>query len=135
MEGAVQAYPGLAPFSHTGFGGNSCCVCRGARFDLDRYGRLVMPNAITNSVTLLDNAGNRIIEFGRYGNFDSQYVNPSLQEKGKEPKPTVAVPAIPLAWPTGAGCSEDHIYVNDTYNRRIVRVDKVWAAETTCDVK
>ncbi len=135
VEGAVQAYPGLAPFSHTGFGGNSCCVCRGARFDLDRYGRLVMPNAITNSVTLLDNAGNRIAEFGKYGNFDSQYVNPVLQKEGEKPKPTVAVPAIPLAWPTGAGVSEDHIYVNDTYNRRVVRVDKTYAAEEVCEIK
>ena len=74
-------------------------------------------------------------EFGAYGNFDSQYVNPSLQEEGKDPKPTVAVPAIPLAWPTGAGVSDRHIYVNDTYNRRIVRVDKTWAAEEVCEIK
>ena len=133
VQGAVRAYPGLAPFSHTGFGGNTCCVCRVARFDLDPYGRLVMPNAITNSVSLVDNAGNKILEFGAYGNFDSQNVNPFATGE-KKGKPAVAVPEIPLAWPTGAGFSEDHIYVNDTYSRRVVRVDRTCAAEATCSV-
>jgi len=135
-EGAKQVYGGLGPMSAGGYGGGgSCCVCRVPRFDVDRYGRIVMPNAVTNSVVIVDNAGNRILEFGRYGNFDSQYVNPVLQKEGEKPAPTVAIPAIPLAWPTGAGCSDKHVYVNDTYNRRIVRVDKVWGAETTVKVE
>jgi len=134
IEGALFAYPGLGPFSHSGFGGNTCCVCRVARFDLDRYGRLVMPNAITNSILVVDNAGNEVMEFGGYGNFDSQYVNPGTDRGGKG-RPTVAVPEIPLAWPTGAGFSEDHIYVNDTYSRRLVRVDLVYSAEAICEVK
>ena len=57
------------------------------------------------------------------------------ESNAEKPKPTVAVPAIPLAWPTGAGCSENHIYVNDTYNRRVVRVDKTYAAEVICKIK
>ena len=70
-------YPGVAPFSGGGYGGNtSCCVCRVSRFDLDRYGRLALPNVVSNSVTVVDNAGNVIGEFGKYGNFDSQYVPP-----------------------------------------------------------
>ena len=103
------------------------------RFDLDRYGRLAMPNAVTNSVTVLDNAGNRIVEFGAYGNLDSQYVNRDT-DRGRAGKPTVATPEIPLGWPTGVGVSEDHIYVNDTYNRRVVRVDKTFAAEAACPI-
>jgi hypothetical protein len=47
----------------------------------------------------------------------------------------VAVPDIPLAWPAGAGFSEDHVYVLDTYTRRVVRVDLVWKAEEVCAVK
>ncbi|GAH49132.1 unnamed protein product, partial [marine sediment metagenome] len=121
LEGAVAAYPGLAPFSHNGFGGNSCCVCRVPRFDLDLWGRLAMPNAVTNSVLLVDNAGNLILEFGKYGNFDSQFV-----KDGEEEGPIVSVPKIPLAWPTGAGLSAEHIYVNDTLSRRVVRVDKTY---------
>jgi len=126
IEGALAVYPGLAPFSHAGFGGNTCCVCRVPRFDVDRYGRVVMPNAITNSVRVVDNAGNEILEFGKYGNFDSQWPGPD--------GPIVAVPDIPLTWPTGAGCSEQHIYVNDTYSRRVVRVDLIYALQETADI-
>jgi len=135
IEGALAAYPGLAPFSHANWGANTCCVCRSPRFDLDRYGRLYIPNALTNSVKIVDNAGNVIVTFGKYGNFDSQYVNPNLQKEGEKPQPTVAVPAIPLGWPSGTGASEDHIYVCDTYNRRAVRVDLTHAAEQTCRIK
>jgi len=133
MEGVKQVYHGLAPFSASweGFGGNTCCVCRVPRFDLDRYGRLILPNAITNSVLLYDNAGNVILEFGKYGNFDSLYVNPNLKT-GKAGKPTVAGPALPMAWPTCAGFTEKALYVLDTYNRRVVRVERTWAVEATC---
>ena len=61
-------------------------------------------------------------------------VNPNT-DPGKAGKPTVATPAIPLGWPTGVGVSEDHVYVNDTYNRRAVRVDKTYAAEAVCEIK
>ena len=50
-------------------------------------------------------------------------------------KPTVAGPEIPLAWATGAGFTEDSIYVSDTYARRVVRADKTWKAEVACEVK
>ncbi len=131
LEGAINTYVGLAPFSNSfeAFGGNTCCVCRVPRFDLDRYGRLVLPNAMTNSVLLYDNVGNLILEFGKYGNFDSQYVN------APQGKPTIAVPDIPLAWPTGAGFSERHVYVNDTYSRRAMRVDFTYDIENTLDIK
>jgi hypothetical protein len=135
LEGALQAYPGLAPFSSSmeAFGNNSCCNCRNPRFDLDRYGRIVMPNAITNSARLVDNAGNVILEFGKYGNFDSLYVNPNLPE-GKDGKPTVALPEIPLAWPTGAGFGRDAVYVADSYLRRVVRVELTWKAEQAVEI-
>ena len=135
LAGATAVYGGIGPFSGNGWGGGgSCCVCRVPRFDVDRYGRIVMPNVVTNSVLLLDNAGNKILEFGAYGNFDSQFKNPNL-EAGKAGKPTVAVPEIPLTWPTGAGFSEQSIYVNDTYSRRALRVERVYAAEAVCAVK
>jgi hypothetical protein len=134
ITGALRVYPGLAPFSKAGLGGNTCCVCRGPRFDLDRYGRLALPNAVTCSVLLYDNAGNLIAEVGKYGNFDSQYVNSNTAE-GKRGKATVPLPAIPLAWPTGAGLSEDHLYINDTYTRRVVRVDRTWKTEQGCVIK
>jgi hypothetical protein len=57
-------------------------------------------------------------------------VNPAA-EGGKSKAPTVAVPEIPLAWPSGAGFTENSIYLCDTYNRRLVRVDKSFKAEAT----
>jgi hypothetical protein len=135
VVGALALYPGLAPFSGGSYGGNSsCCVCRVPRFQVDRYGRIVYTNAVTCSVTLIDNAGNPILEFGAYGNFDSQFVNPNLPA-GKQNKPTVAIPDFALAWPTGAGASEKHIYVLDTYNKRVLRADRTYAAEETIDLK
>lgn len=80
LTGALAVYPGLAPFSKAGIGGDTCCVCRAPRFDLDRYGRLALPNAVANSVWVYDNAGNLIIELGRYGNFDSQLVPPDAPD-------------------------------------------------------
>jgi hypothetical protein len=148
VEGALGFYPGLSPFSHPHLG-TTCCVCRVPRFDIDRYGRLAIPNATGNYVQLVDNAGNEILSFGKYGNFDSQYVNENT-EAGKangstssppgalspsKGKPTVAVPEIPLAWPNSAGLSEKHIYALDVYNRRVVRTDLTWKAEEMCEVK
>jgi hypothetical protein len=126
IEGALAMYPGVAPFS--GFGG---CVCRVSRFDLDSYGRLALPNAVSTSVSIVDNAGNPICEIGRYGNFDSQYVQPDA----KDGKPLVATPEIPMCWPTGAGFTEKAVYVCDTYNRRVVRADFTWKAEESCEAK
>jgi hypothetical protein len=131
IQGLRACYPGLGPFSHAGLTSNPCCVCRGPRFDLDRYGRLVMPNAVKNSVQIVDNAGNLIVEFGQYGNYDSQFIPPG----SKDNKPLVDVPAIPLAWPTGAGFGQQSVYISDTYNHRIVRVDLTWKADEQCEVK
>ncbi len=120
VEGAIGFYPGLSPFSHPHLG-TTCCVCRIPRFDIDRYGRLAIPNATANHVRLLDNAGNEILTFGSYGNYDS----PS---KG-------GTSALPLAWPIGAAITDRSVYVLDVYNRRVLRADFVFAAEEICDVK
>jgi len=134
VQGATAAYPGLAPFSHASYGSNTCCVCRSPRFDVDRYGRLYVPNAFTQSVRVFDNAGNLICEIGRYGNFDSRYVNPNLPA-GRAGRPTVAAPGIPLAWPTAAGVSEGHLYVCDAYNHRAVRAKLTYAAAKVATAK
>ncbi|HEY3322323.1 MAG TPA: hypothetical protein VGP72_17810 [Planctomycetota bacterium] len=133
VEGALCTYAGLSPLSHPSLG-TTCCVCRIPRFDVDRYGRLAIPNATGCYVSLVDNAGNEVLAFGKYGNFESQYINPNT-EAGKQGKASVAVPPIPLAWPSGAGLTEGHIYVLDVYNRRVVRTDLTWQAEEICDVK
>ncbi len=136
FAGADRYYPGLGPISgrHCDTptaAKQGCCVCRGPRFDLDMFDRLYVPNAITNSVRVLDNSGNLICEFGGYGNFDSLFV-PEGADGGK---PICAGPEIPLGWPVGAASSENHVYVSDMLNRRVARVDKTWAAEKTVVVK
>ncbi|HXX92155.1 MAG TPA: hypothetical protein VEN81_00890 [Planctomycetota bacterium] len=123
VEGAIGFYPGISPFSHPHLG-TTCCVCRIPRFDIDRYGRLAIPNAMANHVRLLDNAGNEVLAFGRYGNFDSLY-------KGG----TSAASELPLAWPIGAAITDRSVYVLDVYNRRVLRADFVFAAEEVCDLK
>ena len=40
-----------------------------------------------------------------------------------------------MCWPTGAGFTEKALYVNDAYNRRAMRVEKVYAAEEACEVR
>ena len=77
---------------------------------------------------MVDNAGNEILSFGSYGNFDSQYV--SEKEDGKTP--LISSPAVPLAWPLGAGFSQTKIYVADMLNRRVVRMAIKYDVEAIC---
>ena len=115
VEGAVAVYPDFAPFSG---GHGSGCACRNPRFDLDPYGRLYIPNAVRCSVAVVDNAGNAILRFGRYGNADDP-------GKGED---------IPLGWPIGVGISRKHIYVSDMLNKRVIRADVSYAETATADV-
>jgi hypothetical protein len=119
--GAIAQYPGCGPVSQWRAVGS--CVCTKPRFDVDDFGRLYIPNAITYSVSVRDNADNEIVRFGAYGNLDCQ--GPG----SKEPKPE-----IPLGWPVTAGAGDKYIYVGDCLNHRVVRVDKHFAAEATVKV-
>jgi len=62
-------------------------------------------------VTIIDNAGGVISEFGHYGNNDSWGT--------ASPVPEVD---IPLAFPLAVAASNDYVYVNDMVNNRLVRV-------------
>jgi hypothetical protein len=119
FAGVLAVYPGCGPISQWRCDG--ACACTKPRFDLDPFGRLYIPNAISFSVSVRDNAGNEIIRFGGYGNFDAQ------GPKSKEPKP-----GIPLGWPVAVGATDRFIYVGDCLNHRVVRADKSFAAEATC---
>lgn len=119
--GAVQRYPGCGPVSRWRAAGS--CACTKPRFDVDDFGRLYIPNGITFSVSVRDNANQEIVRFGGYGNFDCQ-----------GPASSQPSPAIPLGWPVAAGASDRSIYVGDTLNHRLVRVDKSFAVETVVAV-
>jgi hypothetical protein len=122
FDNTLAMYPGCAPISQWRCDGS--CACTKPRFDVDNFGRLYIPNAMTFKVSVRDNAGNGIVEFGSYGNFDCE------GPKSGEPKPEIA-----LGWPVAAGTSDKYIYVGDCLNHRVVRVDKKFAAEESCDVK
>lgn len=117
MEGGLAAYPMLAPFSNQ-------CACQTPRFEVDDYGRLFIPNALTCSVQVVDNEGNLITRFGSYGNADSA-----------GPGGRIPGPAIPLAYPVAVRTSLKHIYVADSANRRVVRLDPSYIAEQTVAIK
>jgi DNA-binding beta-propeller fold protein YncE len=121
FEGILATYPDCGPISSWNCAGS--CACTKPRFDVDGFGRLYIPNAITFKVSVRDNAGNEILKFGQYGNFDCQ------GPESSEPKP-----AIPLGWPVTAGASDRFIYVGDCLNHRVVRVDKTWALEKLSEI-
>ncbi|MGQ9661964.1 MAG: hypothetical protein ACUVWX_06460 [Kiritimatiellia bacterium] len=115
VEGALRAYQRLAPQVATG------CVCKEARFDLDGYGRLFIPNVLDYYIAVVDNAGNEILKFGYYGNPDSY-----------GPGSPVPDPAIPFGWPIAVSAGQiakDRLYIADTLNHRVVRVDLSFSTE------
>ncbi|MHC4917369.1 MAG: NHL repeat-containing protein [Planctomycetota bacterium] len=121
-EGLEKVYPGLSPIS--GWKDVSLCTCLRPRFDVDGFGRLYVPDAVSYKVRVLDNAGNRILQFGGYGTYDSQ-----------GPGSSQPLPKIPTSWPVCALSSDAHIYVGDALNHRVVRADKTWAAEQVCQLR
>ncbi|MHC4914761.1 MAG: hypothetical protein ACYTGB_04650 [Planctomycetota bacterium] len=122
-ENADAVYPELGCISG-GYG--TSCMCRQPMFQVDGWGRLFIPNAITSSVRIVDNAGNLIQKFGHYGNIDS---------RGPGEDSMIKTPAVPLAWPEAVAASYKAVYVSDVLNRRIVRMKKVYDAEETCAIQ
>jgi hypothetical protein len=114
LEGAITAYPGLALQVWEG------CVCKEARFDLDGYGRLYIPDARAYSVGIVDNAGNEIVRFGGYGNADS-----------RGPKVTFGFPMAVSAGHLERG----RLYVADLLNQRVVRLEVTCRSEDTSGVE
>jgi hypothetical protein len=119
VEGALTAYPGLGAQVELG------CVCKEARFDLDGYGRLYIPNAVEYRVRVVDNAGNEIVSFGHYGNPDS-----------RGPGSAVPDPDVPLGWPISVSVGRrGEVYVADTLNHRVVRVELTPSLVAECPVR
>lgn len=116
-QGASRVYRiPFSPFSSHMDAGN--CVCQSPRFEVDPYGRLFVPDAMSCRVSISDNEGNEITNFGEYGNIDSR------GGKGKvcATQKTVSGTGVPLSFPLGVTTSEDYVYITDLGNCRIVRV-------------
>ncbi|MCX7591885.1 MAG: hypothetical protein N2255_09700, partial [Kiritimatiellae bacterium] len=111
VEGAEWQFHGICPIpaQYQGVTHVERCVCSGARFDLDPFDRVFVPDTMRHRITVLDSAGNIICRFGRYGNRDSDGLGFSH-----------------AAYVAAGG---EYAFVGDTGNRRLVRVKFVYAAE------
>lgn len=130
IQGAEWLRLGFAPaHMYQGVGGPTC-MCEGAGYDIDGYGRIFYPNLGQFRVEIIDNNNNFIGHFGNYGNADSIGAGKAL--------PSIAPgnhPDIPLAWPTYVAVSDNHVYVNDNLSHRLTRVKLNWQTEAKLEVK
>jgi hypothetical protein len=131
LQGAEWFRFGFSPYSETYPPGTPTCMCEGAGFDVDGFGRVFYPNLGQYRVEMIDNANNFIGTFGHYGNEDSLGSGKVAERALRDPKSKIAHPEIPLAWPTYVAVSDTHAYVNDTLNRRVVKVRLDAQAEET----
>jgi len=111
-----------APFGEEkgGVSAGNSCKCRSPRFDVDRYGRIFSPNAVTCEITVADNEGNLIKKFGSYGNSDDRFNADSTQ--------------FPMLWPVATAVSEDYIYIADNANCRMLRVQMIYGYDNMPDI-
>ncbi len=143
VQGAEWVRFGFSPYGVTR--GAGFCMCEGAGFDVDGYGRVFYPNLGQFRIEVVDNANNRIGTFGKYGNQDDggagdggRGASGKGKSEGADSGTRTSPPAprsIPLAWPTYVAVSDDYAYVNDTLANRVVRVKLGAAAEESCEVK
>jgi len=117
FKGLDWLYYGVSPvaFGH--------CICSAAMFDLDRFGRAVVPDARDYCAKIIDPAGNFVAAFGGYGNRDSR-------GRGS----AAPVPGIPLGSPGAIAVTDAAVYIYDPPNMRVVRVRLTHGAEQTVAV-
>lgn len=116
LTGPVWQYFGVgisSIHSYSGAMGDITCECRESRFSVDRYGRVLAPDALHFSVVVLDNNRNLLCRFGEYGNADNQGEGSSRPE-----------PLIPMAFPMNVKAGNNNsVYVDDANANRILRVE------------
>jgi hypothetical protein len=118
VTGALWQYHGTSPMpaQYQGVPHVEQCVCGGARFDLDQFDRVFVPDALRSRVTVLDSEGNVLAHLGERGNQDS------------------AGPELRLSEPGWLAAAADRLYIADGSACRIVRVRLGYAAEASCRV-
>ncbi|MFW6158074.1 MAG: FlgD immunoglobulin-like domain containing protein [Planctomycetota bacterium] len=131
--GAEWTRFGFCPHSETYPAGTPVCMCEGAGFDVDPFGRVFYPNLGRFRVEIVDTNNNPVTTFGHYGNRDSGSTRPN--EEGEEEVIVDGPDDIPLAWPTYVAVSDDYAYVNDTIGMRVVKVKLDYAAEATAEIE
>ena len=116
VTGAEWQFHGISPMpaEYQGVTHVERCVCRGARFDIDPFDRLFVPDALRSRITVLDSAGNAILQFGEYGNRDAT--------------------GLRFAAPSYVAAGGDYAFIGDDAGRRLVRVNYTYAAEEEADL-
>ena len=105
----------------------ACCWAKAVqRFGVDPFGRIYYPTSLQPRVSVIDTAGNPIIDFGTYGNRDSM---------GGLPGDLVPTEDIPMAWPNCVDVTDDYIYVGDIVNIRLLRIRKTFALEKLAEME
>jgi len=108
---------------------------RTPRFGIDGWGRIYYPTSIIQKVNVIDNAGNEVISFGKYGNRDFPLRRPSpagYAAPGEGPR---TEQAVYMAYPNAVDVTDDYIYVGDMGNCRLLRIAKTFAAAETVELK
>jgi NHL repeat-containing protein len=111
LQGALWWKFGCSPVLDMHRSHNIRCHCTGSDFDVDDFGRVFYPDQGRFCVVVRDTNGNKITEFGRYGNQDD------------------AGPEITFGWILGLGVSDKYVYVPDALNRRVQRCKMTYAKE------
>jgi hypothetical protein len=84
------------------------CLCNVQRFDVDRYGRIFMPDPFMLSIKAIDNSRNHIFIF------DHVDMTTMLNDMGK------LAEARLLGWPHVVEATDNAIYVADQINNQVV---------------
>jgi len=119
VKGAIWGFYGVSPMPQ-----QANCQCMTADFDADDWGRCWVPDVPGHCVTVVDAAGNVMMRFGGYGNWDAKGAGSKTPE-----------PLIPFWSADRVAVSDVHVYVLDSYSRRIVQVRLVYAMEKVLKVR
>jgi hypothetical protein len=147
LQGALWMAPGVAHVGDMGVsGGGEHCHCTGCDFDVDDFGRAFAPDNGRQRVTVFDTNGNVIAHFGAYGNQDfcgpdsyvldpqGKFLRPRKPDDPKDLKSPFAEPEIAFNFIIGLAVTDQHAYVADCANRRMLRVKLDYAAAETAPV-
>ncbi len=116
-QGAKWVHPGFSPMLSrvSDRSGGPGCSCRNGRFDLDDFGRLFIPDAVSGRIEVIDSNANTIVFVGRRGKADP-------------------ASGVEFGWPTQVAVSEEAVYVADYLRFRVVRIALEYAAQATAAV-
>ncbi|MHC4916357.1 MAG: NHL repeat-containing protein [Planctomycetota bacterium] len=116
LEGAEWYHYGVSYILDMHPGHNRRCHCTATEFEVDDFGRSFYTDQGRFRVVILDTAGNELLAFGQYGNQD-------------------ACGEIAFSWFVGLGITDRYVYVADGSNRRVLRIKKVYGADTAVDIQ